>query len=345
MKVGALILNRYYMAVLHFMVWSLLFILPFFYNIGDFTKFEVVLIINWIPLLYFALIYFLNYFILIKKLLFQNNITLFVVTNIALIFLFLYFIELTKSFYRPEDWPERTSEFKKWVNFRLTFSLIISVVVSIAVKLAQRWLEYDKVKTERENQFLKTELEMLKYQVHPHFFFNALNNIYSLIDISPEKAKATVHGLGKLMRYLLYETSTETVSLAKEIEFTKNFVALMKLRVSDRVKVTEIYPSESELFGIQIPPLLFISFIENAFKHGVSAENQNEILITLTIENGELFFIVQNNNFPKSKEDKGGSGVGMENLRVRLQKLYPGKHDYFQQRKDNYFTTSLKITL
>jgi LytS/YehU family sensor histidine kinase len=133
--------------------------------------------------------------------------------------------------------------------------------------------------------------------------------------------------------------------LEKEVVFIRHFIALMKIRLSDNVKIIEQYPDSSEIIGIDIAPLLFITLIENAFKHGVSATHHSEIIINMRIENNLLIFVVQNNNYPKNREDKGGSGVGMENLRSRLQKLYPNKYDLHQQLVNNHFTTSLTLNL
>lgn len=342
MRTKALLLDKTYNAVLHILVWVLLFILPLFYNMG---KWEFLLLASWIPLIYCMVLFYLNYFVLIEKILLKKQMLRYIFYNVLLIFVLVFLLELTKEPFRSQTTKQMILGMKKWIYFRIVVSFVITIVVSLSVRMTQKWLEYEREKANVENQMLKSELTMLRFQIQPHFFFNALNNIYSLIDISADKAKETVHGLGKLMRYLLYETNSDKVSLEKEVVFIRHFIALMKIRLSDNVKIIEQYPDSSEIIGIEIAPLLFITLIENAFKHGVSASHNSEIIINMRIENNLLIFVVQNNNYPKNREDKGGSGVGMENLRSRLQKLYPNNYDLHQQLVNNHFTTSLTLTL
>lgn len=331
------------MAVLQTLVWALLVLLPLFYNIGAFAKPRFLLVTTWIPLFFYAVLFYINYYYLIGSYLLKSKSIRFVLCNLLLFVVLLVLMELTKHQFRDPSWPPMTPEFKKWIYIKTFFSMIVTLVVALSVRMTQKWLLYEHERSQKETELLKTELSMLRFQIQPHFFFNALNNIYSLIDVYPEKAKETVHGLGKLMRYLLYETNSDTVSLDKELEFIKNFVSLMKIRLSNKVKVIENYPDSFQLEGIKIAPLLFISLIENAFKHGVSAEYNSEIVLSIRVESSKVICVVQNNNYPKSAEDKGGSGVGMENLRYRILKLYPSKHDLFQQREGSLFTSTLII--
>jgi len=341
----AVLLNREIMAVLHIFVWALLFVLPLFYNIGDFAKIDNVLIINWIPLFFNGLLFYLNYVFLIDNVLFKKKPRRWILWNILLIVVLMFLMTYSKNAAKEilgKSWPMEAA-FIRWVIAKSIFSFIITIGISLAIKMTQKWLQSEREKVGIENQFLRTELSMLRYQIQPHFFFNSLNNIYSLIDIAPDRAKETVHGLGKLMRYLLYETATDKIDLEKEVIFLKNFIYLMEIRVSKKVTVTTNFPEN--VSGIQIAPLLFISMIENAFKHGVSSEFESEIIISMRLENQKLIFIVQNSYFPKDYTDKGGSGVGMENLRNRLEKIYPNQYVLHQNQADNYFTSTLTLTL
>ena len=333
------------MAVLHLFVWALLFILPLFYNIGDFANIDNVLIINWIPLTFNGILFYLNYIFLIDRVLFKKKprrwIFINILSIICLMILMTYSKNITKEILE-KTWPME-ADFKRWVIIKSIFSFVVTIGIALAIRMTQKWLESEREKVGIENQFLKTELTMLRYQIQPHFFFNSLNNIYSLIDIAPDRAKETVHGLGKLMRYLLYETSTDRIDLEKEVIFLKNFIHLMSIRVSQKVSVSTNFPEQTS--GLQVAPLMFVSMIENAFKHGVSSEYSSEIIITMRVENQKLIFIVQNSHFPKNHTDKGGSGVGMENLRNRLEKIYPNQYELHQNQADNYFTSTLTLTL
>lgn len=346
----AILLNRRWMALFHVAVWTLLFSLPLFYNFGKPEyKRATTIIYNWIPLLGAFLLFYANYLFLINRFLFQKKSLVFVIINVALIISLTYTIFSTQNHLAHKwlaewlkQWPVNP-DYKKWALTRQAFSLIVTIGISLAIRMTQKWLENERERTGIENQFLKTELTMLRYQIQPHFFFNSLNNIYSLIDLSPDKAKETVHGLGKLMRYLLYETSSDKVDLSKEISFLQNFIHLMKIRVSERVRVETSFPDH--VHTTKVAPLMFVSMIENAFKHGVSSEKPSEILITMRLENNKLLFIVQNSYFPKNESDKGGSGVGMENLRNRLEKIYPGAYELHQNKTTTYFTSTLSLSV
>lgn len=175
--------------------------------------------------------------------------------------------------------------------------------------------------TELEQQHLKQELDYLKYQINPHFFMNTLNNIHVLIDFDQEKAKRSIVELSKLMRYTLYESNSPMVLLSQEIDFITQYLSLMKLRYSDKVEIVSQMPAMTN--GLQIPPLLLVTFIENAFKHGVSYQQPSFIRIALAVENDNktIHFECCNSRHPlKQKEDTGG--IGLENVRKRLDLIY-----------------------
>ena len=150
---------------------------------------------------------------------------------------------------------------------------------------------------EREN--LEQQLEYLRYQINPHFFMNTLNNIHALVDIDPEKAKDTIVELSKMMRFVLYEGNKQGVPLSRELDFVRHYVALMQLRYTDKVRITLNLPTEVP--DCQIPPLILITFIENAFKHGVSYQHDSFIEVTVVVEDGQLRFSCRNSKSEKSQ--------------------------------------------
>ncbi len=158
-----------------------------------------------------------------------------------------------------------------------------------------------------EKQNADVQLAFLRNQVSPHFFMNTLNNIHSLIDFDTDEAKDSIIRLSKLMRHLLYDSEIEKIPIRKEIEFIKNYVDLMKLRYSDKVKITLDLPDQ--LPDKSIPPLLFTSFVENAFKHGISYQHSSFINITFSIDDDQLNFEVRNSNPGLTKKDEP-SGIG-----------------------------------
>lgn len=172
---------------------------------------------------------------------------------------------------------------------------------------------------EREN--LNSQLEYLKYQINPHFFMNTLNNIHALVDIDPEQAKYTIEVLSKLMRYVLYEGNKPMAPLQKELAFISHYVDLMRIRYTDKVRISVSLPSSVP--DVQVPSLLFITFIENAFKHGVSYQKSSFIEVGVQVDETirEIAFSCNNSVKPET-EDKKPGGVGLQNARKRLLLIY-----------------------
>ena len=246
---------------------------------------------------------------------------------------------------RPEEAKKRVPEFHRHPKFFLNPSvvwLIIAVLMlgfNIAVKLLFKFQRDEEVLKELERHNLQQELEYLKYQINPHFFMNTLNNIHALVDIDAGKAKETILELSKLMRYVLYEGSNRMVLLSREMEFLTNYIALMRLRYTDKVRIETDIPAE--IPEVLIPPLLFISFVENAFKHGVSYQMESFICLSIKIEDGELFFRCANSNCGKNSDPY--SGIGLENVRKRLKLLYGNDYRLHLEEKADTFDVLLVI--
>jgi len=327
-------------------VWLLLFSFPYVLSYGQDQEINRVIAHFWIPLLLSAIIFYLNYFVLIDKFLFPKKMVQFVLINGLVIIFFLFLKEFFEDYFFKDSLRRVTSESKQRppLNMLLyiqTLLFMAPVLFSIAIKTTKRWIRTEAERKEADNIKLESELQHLHYQLQPHFFFNSLNNIYSLVDISPDQAKSSIHSLSKLMRYMLYETNLDVVPLTKEIDFLKKYIDLMKLRVSDKTKVRYSFPNGET--GIKIAPLLFISLIENAFKHGVSATKESEIVIDMTNTETSVLFTVENNNFPKKTDDKSGSGIGLQNLDKRLKLLYADKHNLKTSVVNERFLVTLQI--
>ena len=196
--------------------------------------------------------------------------------------------------------------------------LVLMFAANLGVKSYYRGLE-DRKRLERlEHENLEQQLEYLRYQINPHFFMNTLNNIHALVDIDPEQAKETILELSKMMRFVLYEGSKQGVPLSRELEFIRHYMALMQLRYTDKVHIDLNLPDEVP--DRQIPPLILVTFIENAFKHGVSYQHDSFVEVKVTVANNELQFTCRNSKADKPNEEKGG--VGLSNVRKRLNLLY-----------------------
>lgn len=210
--------------------------------------------------------------------------------------------------------------------------------------IIQRQLEEERRKS------TEAELHWLKNQLNPHFLFNSLNNISSLTQIDPDQAQDAIAQLSDLLRYALYESNKPQVPLAGEVEFMRNYISLMKLRCSSSTTVEEDFDScgSQELRSGEnqlIAPLLFISFIENAFKHGTSNSQPSSIKVGLHVRDGKIMFECQNTNFPKTDTDRSGSGVGLENTRRRLDLLYAGRYEWKQWLEDGIYNVSIILIL
>ena len=194
---------------------------------------------------------------------------------------------------------------------------------------------------ELEKQNLEQQLEYLRYQINPHFFMNTLNNIHALVDIDPEKAQETIVELSKMMRFVLYEGDKRGVPLTKELEFIRTYIKLMQLRYTDKVRIDVNLPSEVP--DKTIPPLLLISFIENAFKHGISYQHESFIEMKVAVEDERLHFICHNSKAEIPNEEKGG--VGLANVRKRLHLLYDNDFTLRIQDNSDIYTVELIIPL
>lgn len=199
-----------------------------------------------------------------------------------------------------------------------TIALVLLIGMNLGIKL---YFKQEKDAEERailEKQHLEQQLEYLKYQINPHFFMNTLNNIHALVDINPDKAKESIVEMSKMMRYVLYEADKPMTPLVRELEFLKNYIRLMKLRYSDIVKITTAWPEH--MTDSELPPLLLITFIENAFKHGVTYHQETLIDIGISLSGGLLRFRCANTRSPLTAPSH--AGVGLANVKKRLELIY-----------------------
>jgi two-component sensor histidine kinase len=192
-----------------------------------------------------------------------------------------------------------------------------------------------------EKQNLEQQLEYLRYQINPHFFMNTLNNIHALVDIDPEKAKDTILELSKMMRFVLYEGNKQGVPLSRELDFIRHYVTLMQLRYTDKVRIGMDLPQEVP--DRQVPPLILITFIENAFKHGISYQHESFIEVVVSVEDQALRFTCRNSKAEKANEEKGG--VGLENIRRRLNLIYDKQYSLKLKSEPDTYTVELNIPL
>ena len=219
--------------------------------------------------------------------------------------------------------------------------LVVMFGMNLGIKLYFKTRKDQKKLTELEKKNLEQQLEYLKYQINPHFFMNTLNNIHALVDIDAEKAKDTILELSKMMRFVLYEGNKQGVPLSREFDFIGHYIQLMRLRYTDKVKITVDLPTESP--DKQIPPLMLITFIENAFKHGISYQQESFIDVKVDIDNSQLHFVCRNSKAEKPNEEKGG--VGLANVRQRLKLLFDNNFTLKIQNNPEVYNVELTIPL
>jgi len=228
--------------------------------------------------------------------------------------------------------------------YNFTFNALVFTIFAFGLRALERHSEIEKRQKELEKEKLNTELAFLKNQISPHFFFNTLNNIYSLIGINIRDSQDAVLKLSRLMRYLLYESEQVENRLSNEIDFMNNYIDLMRLRLSDKVKLNLSFPVKYE--NITVPPLLFISVIENAFKHGISYREKSFINIAMDVSGEMINFRCENSLVTKSEiENSNRTGIGLENLRKRLSLLFPDKHELKIEKSQSAFSVTVTIFL
>lgn len=336
--------------IIHAFAWAVLLSLPFFFTgresqsvtIESYLRFTVA------PLS-FMIVFYINFFLLINKFLFTKRIKAFICANILLIAVVMTGVHFIHELLPPPEGfhPPRKPDTEKIIFFIAGNILIYMLVsgLSVAIRMTGSWYAADSARKELERSRSEAELTNLKSQLNPHFLFNTLNNIYSLIAFCPERAQGAVHDLSRLLRYVLYESSQHFVPLSKELDFLHNYVELMRIRLPEQVDV-KVNISSVDNEHMLIAPLLFISLIENAFKHGVSYSKPSFIYIRLTTEEpGKIKCSILNSYFPKDKQDKSGSGIGLTNLRKRLSLLYPDRYTFNCERTGDSYVSELELTL
>ena len=340
--------------IIHILGWGIVFGIPLFFFERNSTADYIDRYLRFISApVSLMIIFYFNYCYLIDKFLFRKQTREYLLSNIVLIAFVTLCLHFWHELHIPGAMPPNPPkhfQVRKFdgILFFLTrdiIPLILATGMSVAIKMTNRWIQSENEIRELEKSRTEAELKNLRNQLNPHFLFNTLNNIYSLIALSPEKAQQAIMDLSKLLRYVLYDNSPEFVPLQKEMEFVRNYVELMRLRLTDNTEIKISMP-QSASSGTLIAPLLFISLIENAFKHGVSNSQPSFIHIDISeYSDQRIVCTIENSYFPKNETDKSGSGIGLDNLRKRLELLYPGRYLLnIEQTDDKYISALILFT-
>ena len=330
----------------HILVISIVFILPEVIFTNSFTDPDHPAPSGiYIHTVVYIIVFYYNYFFLIDRLLFRKRMLLYIVSVLIFVILLVSGAEFLSSLTRPESpghmhGPVPGNFVMAIRNFAIS---LLSVGLSLALKFSMRWTKIERMNEKIMSEQKDMELANLKKQLNPHFLFNTLNNIYALIQIDSARAQDAVHQLSKMLRYALYEDSQE-VELAKDLDFVRNFIELMKLRLSANHQLSVDIPRQVSS-DLKIAPLLFISLIENAFKYGMASSKPSVIMISITVTGETVRCHTENSFFPEKGADKSSSGIGLSNLKRRLALVYSNHYNLEYGISGNMFISDLSINL
>jgi hypothetical protein len=284
-----------------------------------------------------VIVYLLNFYLFVPYFYFRRRRWLFLLANLILI----PFFNMGLFCFNPTVLPiYARAGYYTFVTIFLMLNVMF-VGCALGLRYAMRWSDMQRQLNEQKQKNAEAELNWLKNQLNPHFLFNTLNNISSLTQIDADAAQDSISQLSDLLRYALYQSNQPQVPMTGEIEFMRNYIDLMKLRCGPKTKVNvDMLVPRGD---IEIAPLLFISLIENAFKHGVSSSRDSFINISLHMEDDALVFRCNNSNYPKTDKNHSGSGIGLENMRRRLQLIYPGRYTMDTHLDGDVFRAEIKI--
>ena len=298
-------------------------------------------------------VFYINYLWIVDRSIAPGNgrrhIPTFILSNIVLILICLVLCWLASDVWFPAPPPRRPRPqhhaLLKTTSFlvRDGVMIILTIALAVALRLSNKWKDLQSQRQELLANQKAVELDSLKSQLNPHFLFNTLNTIYALIAVAPDKAQGAVHRLSGLLRYMLYEDETR-VRLSQEAEFIENYTTLMRLRITGREIILDINLADKG--NLNIPPLLFIPLVENAFKYGVTCDDDTPIVIRIYVEGMNVVCATSNAYCPAASEVKNhNSGIGLANLRRRLSLIYGGEASLKTISDGHKYTATLQIPL
>lgn len=332
---------------IHIVSWLLIFGFPLVFmergsgfNPAQFLRHSCV------PLCYF-IIFYVNYLWLVPRYMFMDEMRKYILSDAVLILCLSILLHVFLESISTPPPPEFARHIPpRWIFYVRDMGMMIFVAgLGAAIRTSLRWRQAEERLIETERQKTEAELKNLKNQLNPHFLLNTLNNIYALIAFNSDKAQEAVQELSKLLRHVLYDNQQTFVPLEKELDFIRNYVALMRIRLPQQVEVSVNLEADSS-GALRIAPLIFISLIENAFKHGISPTAGSFISISISGHaDGMVRCEILNSNYPKSGQDKSGSGVGLEQVGKRLELIYPGHYEWIKGVSENGQVYSSILTI
>ena len=337
---------------LYFCVWLGVFLVPFM-NAGLMSETLRVdaILVSWLKIIPFYLLFVLNTFLLFRYLhrkylywLYYTLVTLVIVGSFSLLEVYersdaAFAISLGMAGQSVKVQHVSLSVFPWWGNM---IAAVLMLVANNLIYTFYRTMQKEEDAERLQRQNIQAEMYYLKHQINPHFLMNTLNNIHALVDIDGEVAKQAIIQLSDMMRYVVYETGDNSISLREDMQFVKNYVELMRIRYTEDVNISFTY--QQQLHGrVDVPPLIFIVFVENAFKHGVSYNATSYINIDIKCEDG--FVVGRFENSLGEKRNNAKPGIGLENVCKRLDLIYGNDYDLQIDENDSSYCVTLKIPM
>ena len=341
------IFNRNRVVFLHLSFWCV-YVSFFIYQVTSFRGGELpldrIVTIASTQIVFAAICAYLNYFVFLPRFLKRRNVWLYL-AEFIIPFLIIMFIRIYLERYLA-DGLARTAEYVYSTRFAvqvITTNFFIVIFVAM-LRFAIEWLEFEAKKKEVENEKLTAELNFLKAQINPHFLFNTLNNLYYLAYSKSENTTEVIAKLSQMMRYMIYDTNQPKVLLNKEIEYMRNYISLERLRLNDQIPIKFDVTGDTE--NVWISPLIFITFLENAFKHGVSNSNPKAwVNIAIRLQGRECIYTVENSRTNDLRDGNEKSGIGLQNVKRRLELSYPGKYKLLTEDTMEKYVVKLNLSI
>lgn len=311
--------------LLYLMVWMVIILVPVL-NSKMLEEVHVSLeniLIAWLKIAPYLLIFIIHNSLIAPRLLLRKHrYVWYLVVNLLTITAVFSLVAIYEKYAPYDTEPYILNGKASFTDLAIYWNILLGFFMTglnMGIKLLYRSLRDEQQMEELKRQNLQAEMDYLRYQINPHFFMNTLNNIHALIDIDTEYAKSAVIELSKMMRYVLYESGSETISLKKDIQFIENYIELMRIRYDSSIDICLDYPATIPN-KVAIPPLLLIVFVENAFKHGVSYNHASFIHIRIGYRDDAVTAVISNSRHEKSRP--GTTGIGLENVKKRLTLIY-----------------------
>jgi len=330
--------------LIHVLVWLFIYLVPVVLMLPNNENMWRVRYMTTAPFFAVIVSFYANYSFLIPKFLYTKRIAIFTLINLVLFFTITFLLNFWRSHIIDIgviDMPPEPEIPFSWL-LKGILGLVFVTGVAVSVRSTSMWFYSKEAIQKLELENMRSELSLLKMQISPHFLFNTLNNILALIDENRERAKQSVQWLSNLLRSILYDAETDSVTIKQEAEFLTDYSNLMRLRYGPELK----FNMEMDLNEPDAPiaPLLLIPMMENVFKHGVGPSVEDSFIdIKISSEKGKIIFESTNAYFPKTHQDKSGSGIGTINMQKRLDLLYENRYSYDCKIIDGKYITKLEL--